>query len=92
MILAGVTTSLSGLTSASLWAEIYGVRHLGAIRSMASTLKVLSTALGMIVIGYGMARQPDLTLMVCIIVILLITLLSCAALRNTRPHKRVSVS
>lgn len=92
MILAGVTSSLSGLTSASLWAEIYGVRHLGAIKSMAATLMVLSTALGPIVLGYGMGRQPDLTLLAFIVIILLITLLSWSALRNTRPHKRVSVS
>jgi MFS family permease len=91
MILAGVTSSLSGLTSASLWAEIYGVRHLGAIKSMAATLMVLSTALGPVVIGYGMARQPDLTLLVFIAMILLITLLSWAALHNSQSRKQAAV-
>ncbi len=62
MILAGVTSSLSGLTSASLWAEIYGVKYLGAIKSMAATLMVLSTALGPIVIGYGLNHHPNTTL------------------------------
>ena len=62
MILAGVTSSLSGLTIASLWAEIYGVKYLGAIKSMAATLMVLSTALGPIVIGYGLNHHPNTTL------------------------------
>ena len=92
MILAGVTSSLSGLTSASLWAEIYGVRHLGAIKSMAATLMVLSTALGPLVVGYGMSRQPDLTLLVFIAIIVMITLLNWAALRNTHEGKQATVS
>lgn len=91
MILAGVTSSLSGLTSASLWAEIYGVRHLGAIKSMAATLMVLSTALGPLVVGYGMSREPDLTLLAFIAIILMITLLSWAALRNTSKDKQAKV-
>ncbi len=83
MILAGVTSSLSGLTSASLWAEIYGVRHLGAIKSMASTLMILSTALGPVIIGYGLGNDPDLSLWISIGVILVISLLSWFAVRPT---------
>ncbi len=35
----------------ALWAEIYGVRHLGAIRSLMVSLSVLSSALGPLVMG-----------------------------------------
>lgn len=91
MILAGITSSLSGLTSASLWAEIYGVRHLGAIKSMASTLMVLSTALGPVVVGYGLGNFPSLSLWVSIIVIVMISLLSWLAIRPTfTPNEAVT--
>jgi len=83
MVLAGITSSLSGLTSASLWAEIYGVKHLGAIKSMASTLMVLSTALGPIALGFGLTNFPDLTLWISIITIGVISLLSWIAVRPT---------
>jgi MFS family permease len=83
MVLAGVTSSLSGLTSASLWAEIYGVKHLGAIKSMASTLMVLSTAVGPIALGFGLTDYPDQTLWVSIIIIVLISILSWIAVRPT---------
>ena len=83
MILAGVTSSLSGLTSASLWAEIYGVKYLGAIKSMAATLMVLSTALGPIVIGYGLSHHPNATLWISIVIILMISMLSWLSVRKT---------
>ncbi len=35
----------------SLWAEIYGVRHLGAIRSLVASLSVLASALGPLAMG-----------------------------------------
>ncbi len=35
----------------ALWAEIYGVRHLGAIRSLVMSLSVVSSALGPLVMG-----------------------------------------
>jgi hypothetical protein len=35
----------------ALWAEIYGVRNLGAIRSLVTSLSVLSSALGPLFMG-----------------------------------------
>lgn len=88
MILAGITASLSGLTSASLWAEIYGVRHLGAIKSMTTTLMVLASAIGPIIIGFGMERNPNATLIASIAVICLITIMSWVAIRATESSKK----
>ncbi len=91
MILAGITASLSGLTSASLWAEIYGVRHLGAIKSMTATMMVFASALGPVIIGFGMERNTDATLWVSIVTIGIITCMSWIAIRATVEKKRMVV-
>ncbi|EWY39804.1 MFS transporter [Skermanella stibiiresistens SB22] len=45
MALAGVTAGISAIITAAVWAELYGTRHLGAIRSLSVSISVLSTAL-----------------------------------------------
>ncbi|WPP50357.1 MFS transporter [Catalinimonas niigatensis] len=91
MILAGITASLSGLTSASLWAEIYGVRHLGAIKSMTATLMILASALGPLIIGFGLENSPDATLVVSILIIALITAMSWIGIRATDRQRKMAV-
>lgn len=44
LMLAGLTASTSALANSALWAELYGGRRLGSIKSMAATLMVFSTA------------------------------------------------
>lgn len=46
MSLLGVSNGFSGTLVGALWPEIYGVRHLGAIRSFIVAFMVLSTAIG----------------------------------------------
>ncbi|QKV17666.1 MFS transporter [Oricola thermophila] len=46
MSLLGVSNGFSGTLVGALWPEIYGVRHLGAIRSFIVAFMVLSTAVG----------------------------------------------
>jgi len=41
----GITTGVQTTLAAPLWSELYGSRHLGAIKSMASALLVFGTAL-----------------------------------------------
>jgi len=89
MILAGITASLSGLTSSSLWAEIYGVRHLGAIKSMATTMMVLASAIGPIIIGYGLSHNTEITIMTSILIIIVITICSWIAIRATTVNKKL---
>jgi len=50
LFLAGITTSFGSLTNAAIWAEMYGPRHLGSIKSIVTTLVIFSTALGTIII------------------------------------------
>lgn len=51
LILIGLTAGVSGTVVGSMWAEIYGVTHLGAIRAMATSIMVLGTAGSPILIG-----------------------------------------
>lgn len=52
MFLLGLTIGASGPTIGSLWAECYGNKHLGAIRSMVTAIMVISTAISPILFGY----------------------------------------
>lgn len=61
--LMGVTAGLHGMVMATLWAEAYGTRHIGAIRAMLGGIMVMGTALGpgltgaLIDAGVDYARQ-----------------------------------
>jgi len=51
MLLAGTTTGLSAAVVSTMWVELYGLAHLGAIRAMSSAIMVLSTALAPATMG-----------------------------------------
>ena len=63
MLLSGITVGMMKTISGALWPELYGVRHLGAIRSVTMALAVFATALSpwtvglMADIGVTMAAQ-----------------------------------
>ena len=52
MALMGVGISMMGPVIGSLWAEVYGTRHLGSIRSLVTALSVLSTSVSPALLGY----------------------------------------
>ncbi len=54
MTLAGLTQGAAITVGGSLWAELYGVRHLGAIRALATATVVASTALAPFALGWGL--------------------------------------
>ena len=47
----GITNGLTNVLLSSLWAEIYGVNHLGSIKALTGSLMVFSTALASAVFG-----------------------------------------
>ncbi|WP_455371957.1 MFS transporter, partial [Limibacillus halophilus] len=51
MILMGATVGFNHTISTALWAELYGLAHLGAIRALSSSFMVFSTALGPAAMG-----------------------------------------
>ncbi len=56
LVLAGLTTGAGGPIIGALWAELYGVLHLGAIRALATSMMVVSTALAPFFLGWLLDR------------------------------------
>ncbi len=52
MGLTGITVGVRITIGGAVWAEIYGVENLGAIRSLATSFMVVSTALSPVVFGW----------------------------------------
>jgi MFS family permease len=51
MACVGLTIGSSGPIISSLWAEAYGTKHLGAIRSFVTALNVTSTSISPVLFG-----------------------------------------
>lgn len=51
MLLQGATTGMNHTIGTALWAELYGLAHLGAIRALSAAFMVFSTAIGPPVMG-----------------------------------------
>jgi MFS family permease len=51
LFLIGVSTAIAHTALSAMWAEIYGVAHLGAIRSVTTAIGVLASALGPVTLG-----------------------------------------
>ena len=51
LFLVGITSGLAYAAVTALWAEVYGVAHLGAIRALAVSIMVFASALGPPVMG-----------------------------------------
>ncbi len=52
MVLLGMTSGVGGPIVGSMWPEVYGVKHLGAIRAMATSIMVFGTAGSPITMGW----------------------------------------
>lgn len=77
-LLSGSSASLNSLASTAMWVELYGPRHLGAIRSMVSTFMVFGTAVAPPVLGWalGFAEHEGLVMLISVGVMLLLTALA----------------
>ncbi len=54
MVTAGITAGIVATFIGAFWAEFYGTRHLGSIRSVSFSLMVLSSALSPVVMGVAL--------------------------------------
>ncbi len=82
-LLFGLSVGSGGPIKSAIWAELYGVRHLGAIKSMFATLMIFSTAASPVLFGYVLdntQRAGDL-LYPLFVVSLISAILSYLALR-----------
>lgn len=53
MLFIGMTSGICGVTHSAMWAEIYGVHHLGAIKALGTALMVVSSALSPPFMGWA---------------------------------------
>tara|TARA_B100001029_G_C14626818_1_gene217054 strand:- start:170 stop:514 length:345 start_codon:yes stop_codon:yes gene_type:complete len=49
--LIGVSNGFANVLGSSTWAEIYGVKHIGSIKALTTSLMVFSTAFGTALFG-----------------------------------------
>jgi MFS family permease len=56
LALTGLCLGMKGSATSSLWAELYGVRHLGAIKSLGGSLAVFGTSLSPASFGWLLDR------------------------------------
>lgn len=52
LTLMGASMGVIGAVGTALWAELYGVRHLGAIKSLGTSLGIFGTALSPVLFGW----------------------------------------
>ncbi len=52
MICNGLTGGMFGIMQNVVWAELYGTRHLGAVRSMVTSTTIFAAALAPAVMGW----------------------------------------
>jgi predicted MFS family arabinose efflux permease len=56
MLLMGISSGLYFTGFSALWAELYGTKYLGAIKSLVNAVMVFSSALGPALVGYLLTR------------------------------------
>ncbi|MDF2366078.1 MFS transporter [Sneathiella sp.] len=83
MFILGIGVGGTNPVLSSLWPEIYGTRHLGAIRAVATVVMVFGSALGPVFMGVALDASIPLTAisLACVIIILVAALLAKLALR-----------
>lgn len=90
LALTGAAAGMAGGLTSSLWAELYGVRHLGAIKSLGGSLAVFGTALSPALFGWLLDRDVDFSpilngTMLAMIVSCAIAVSVCWRIKPARP-------
>ncbi len=84
MSLAGLTAGSFGVFVGAFWAEVYGLRHLGAIRALASALMVLGSAGSPALLGWMIDATVSVERIAfaCFLYLAMATALAVVALRR----------
>ncbi len=75
LFLCGLTVGAAAPIKSSLWAELYGIQHLGAIKSLFATIIVVVTSISPLFFGWMVDQQKHLQLLLLLSLISLITTL-----------------
>lgn len=63
--LMGGSMGLASGTGSALWAELYGTRHLGAIKSLGSSMAIFGTALSPALFGWILGAELGFQWILC---------------------------
>ncbi|MFT5220966.1 MAG: MFS family permease [Gammaproteobacteria bacterium] len=87
LVLTGITVGFYSTVVGPFWSDMYGNRHLGAIKSMGSAVMVFCTAISPIVIGWqiDLGTSMDKLALIAAVLMLLSSLLAYYAYRK-RPY------
>jgi len=80
MGLIGVSSGANNPVTSSLWAELYGTRHLGSIRSVAAVMMVFASALGPVLMGWAIDGGVTLGAMALVSSVIVVTANGSAAI------------
>jgi len=84
--LAGITVGMANSLLSSLWAEIYGTKYIGSIKSLVTALMVFASALSPFMFGWSIdyGINIELIILICMIYTLIstITLYLIFGIRN----------
>ena len=61
LVLTGLSTGMTHTLVSALWPDLYGRRHLGAIRAMTTAIAVFATAASPVLLGYLFDLGASLT-------------------------------
>ena len=80
----GISNGLSSLSATAMWAEVYGTRHYGSIRSLVSTVMVFSTAIAPAVLAWSVAdeNRMELSFWAGVLIMGVLTLMAFAIVRK----------
>ncbi|WP_299377663.1 MFS transporter [uncultured Kiloniella sp.] len=69
MSFIGISVGFGSTVTSAIWAEVYGTRHIGAIRAMAMSVSVLASALSPALFGWLFDRDvsPEVVVLGCIV-------------------------
>ena len=94
--LIGISLGIGGSTSSALWAELYGTKHLGAIKSLMSTIGIFCTALSPILVGFLLDHEITLSTQMkgytgALVVFAVLSRFGCSKAHPTRANTSSSI-
>jgi MFS family permease len=84
MMFAGITSGFATSIAGSLWAELYGTKYLGEIKSVVTSGVIASTALSPGFMGYLIDRDISIESQVIVIAICMILLTGLMTFRGSK--------
>lgn len=71
LTLIGLTQGGANATVGAIWPERYGVRHVGAIRSVVQSVMVVSTAVSPILVGFLLDQEVSIVVLATVLAVLI---------------------